>query len=140
MPPCWQSLLIYSCEEQAAFQDWQKLVENFEQVLPASEYIEGMERLSRDITPLLSVGQQKQICTLSMQHHSRLQSQRQLHDNLQQVLDLAGMSCKLLYRASLISRSGRGLGERIAKRQLIAQICPSQLSILPKRLASQGAP
>ena len=74
-------------------QDWQKLVENYEEVLPAAEYIEGMERLSREITPLLSSSQQKQICTLAMQHHSRLQSQKQLHDNLQRALASAGRLC-----------------------------------------------
>ena len=76
-------------------------MENYEQVLPAAEYIEGMQRLSRDITPLLSSSQQGQICTLSLQHHSRLHSQRQLHDNLQLTLDLAGTPCKHLYHAFL---------------------------------------
>ena len=71
-------------------QDWQKLVENCEQVLPTLQGIAGMERMNREVTPLLSATQQKQICTLSTQHHSRLQSQKQLHSTLQQAHASAG--------------------------------------------------
>lgn len=91
-----RSITTPPAEVLLALQDWQKLVENYGGVIPTMQHIEGMERLSREIAPLLAGTQQKQICTLGMQHHSRLQSQKQLNITLQQALASAGAACMLL--------------------------------------------
>ena len=78
----------------AFLQDWHKLIDNYDKVVPTKEFIDGMDSRGREIAPLLASSQQKQIKVLAMQHHSRLQAQKQLNAALQHKLAAAGTSHK----------------------------------------------
>lgn len=76
--------------QHCGLQDWQKLIKNIDTAIPSMEQIHASERLGREVAPLLDATQQKQICSMGMQHHARLTAQKQLSTTLQQALTSAG--------------------------------------------------
>lgn len=71
-------------------QDWQNLVQKYEEVFPKAELVEIMSSQGRTMAPLISGEQQKQISATKLQHASRLQSQKQLTESLLRMLATAG--------------------------------------------------
>lgn len=71
-------------------QDWHKLIEDYDTVVPTRDFIEGKNKFGKEVAPILAADQQNQIKTLSMQHCSRLQAQKQLNATLQDTLAAAG--------------------------------------------------
>jgi len=85
-------------------QDWQNLVQKYEEVFPKAELVEIMSSQGRTMAHLIAGEQQRQINATKLQHTSRLQSQKQLTEALLQMLASTG-ECLSYLSASLPNRA-----------------------------------